>query len=217
MTSLESLAALADREGWAEDSGDIKSVRRQASALGWEEVSPRRGDPAVSVLRPVSQLEARPRSLSAKIGLGVQPLHTDGAHLPDPPDILVLISEESSSTPTLLLRPRANRGFSGGLFAAACHGMFLVNGGRDSFFAPALSEGRYRYDPGCMSPCDARAQSVVDYFGESLKLAHAHDWLSGGRLLIVNNRRTLHARTSLTDGDEHRSLHRIAFRTGRDE
>jgi hypothetical protein len=39
--------------------------------------------------------------------------------------------------------------------------MFLVRNGRDSFYAPALSRDlRYRYDPGCMTPFDARAREV---------------------------------------------------------
>lgn len=215
MATLASLASLAEQDGWASDSGSVESIRHQASALGWEEVSPRRGDPTVSILRPVSQMSAQPKSLSAIVGLGAQPLHTDGAHLPVPPDILVFSSEDTSTTPTLLWRPQVQPDRARIPYIQARHGMFLVSAGRESFFAPALEGRRYRFDPGCMSPCDARAQEVVDYFAGSLQHAIEHDWSSSDQLLIVNNRLTLHARTALTEGDEQRSLQRIAFRTGR--
>src|ERR1035441_1199449 len=74
---LEALAATAGKQGWAAGSGDVESVRKQAAQLGWVEVAPRRGDPAVSVLRPSGPEAAHPSSLSAVYGLGQQPLHTE--------------------------------------------------------------------------------------------------------------------------------------------
>lgn len=92
--------------------------------------------------------------------------------------------------------------------------MFLVRNGRESFYAPALSRDvRYRYDPGCMTPCDARAREVGQYFDEQLGNATAHEWLAAGQLLIIDNRRTLHARSAVADGDLERALTRVAFRT----
>jgi hypothetical protein len=214
---LEALAATAGKQGWAAGSGDVESVRKQAAQLGWVEVAPRRGDPAVSVLRPSGPEAAHRSSLSAVYGLGQQPLHTDGAHVQAPPDVLVFISEHPTVTPTQLWRPgfRGRRRGPPYMSAAAlAHGMFLVRNGRDSFYAPALSGSYYRYDPGCMTPCDARAQEVQEYFDQQLSHASAHEWPAAGQVLVVDNRRALHARPAVAEGDLERELTRIAFRTG---
>jgi hypothetical protein len=168
----------------------------------------------VSALHPVPQTMAHPNSLSATYGLGAQPLHTDGAHLPAPPDILVFISRASSGTPTLLWRPNALHDFGLSQPKSARHGMFLVQNGRDSFFSSALDGMRYRFDPGCMSPCDLRAEETMSYFSNALHQATAYDWSFDSQLLVVDNRRALHARSSVADGDGQRTLLRIAFRIG---
>jgi hypothetical protein len=183
--------------------------------LGWAEIAPRRGDPTVSVLRPAAADAARPRSLSSVYGLGQQPLHTDGAHLSIPPDIVVLIAGGSSSTTTRIWSSGNNMPPQGAPNAAFWNGMFLVRNGRDSFYAPALSgDLRYRYDPGCMTPCDARAREVARYFEEQLGSALAHEWQAAGQLLVLDNRQTLHGRSAVVEDDVGRELTRITFQTG---
>ena len=216
MADLETLAAKARGMGWASGSCDAESVRKQAALLGWVEVAPRRGDPTVSVLRPAAASNANPNSLSAAYGLGQQPLHTDGAHMQEPLDVLVLISTRPSATPTRLWPPNvpARQTRPPSTTTALSDGMFLVRNGHDSFYAPALSGSRYRYDPGCMTPCDARAREVQEYFEHQLSRAFVHEWSAAGQVLVVANRRALHARSAVADGDLERELTRIAFRTG---
>jgi Taurine catabolism dioxygenase TauD, TfdA family len=216
MADLEALAATVRTKGWALGSGDIESVRKRAALLGWVEVAPRRGDATVSALRPAAANTAHPKSLSAVYGLGQQPLHTDGAHMQEPPDVLVFISTRPSATPTRLWPPESGvrRRRPSNTTSALSHGMFLVRGGRDSFYAPALSRSGYRYDAGCMTPCDARAREVQEYFEQELSRASTHEWSAAGQVLVVNNRRALHARSALADGDLERELTRIAFQTG---
>ena len=90
--------------------------------------------------------------------------------------------------------------------------MFLVHNGRDSFFAPAFCDGRYRYDPGCMTACDARARQVEEYFMSQLAEAVSCEWTSSGQVLVVDNRQALHARAAVAEGDMDRELIRVAFR-----
>ena len=104
MTDFGALVSAAQLNGWASGTGDIDSIREHAASLGWVEVPTRGGDAPVSVLRPTEASAAHPRSLSAEYGLGQQPLHTDGAHMVDPPDIVVLISSRRSSTATHVWR-----------------------------------------------------------------------------------------------------------------
>jgi hypothetical protein len=214
VADLKSLVARAEKHGWASGSGDVGWVRRQAASLAWTEVAVRRGDPTVSVLRPVKASAAEPKSLSATYGLGDQPLHTDGAHLPVPPDFVVLVSARPSTTATRLWHaaaPVRNRPLLP-LVAALTHGMFLVLSGRDSFYAPAVSNGRYRYDPGCMVACDARAREVEQYFDSQLAEAASYEWSAADQVLVVDNRRALHARSEVTQDDLDRELIRVAFR-----
>jgi Taurine catabolism dioxygenase TauD, TfdA family len=92
--------------------------------------------------------------------------------------------------------------------------MFLVNNGPDSFYAPARSGARYRFDPGCMTACDVRAREVGDYFTSQLAQAATYEWTSGGQVLVIDNQQVLHARSAVVEGDTDRELVRVAFRAG---
>lgn len=100
----------------------------------------------------------------------------------------------------------------GQLRAALSHGMFLVHSGRDSFYAPVIAGGRWRYDPGCMTPCDTRARHVAEYLAAQLAGARTWEWAQAGQVLVIDNRSVLHARAAVADGDEDRELTRVAFR-----
>jgi hypothetical protein len=101
MDDFVELAEAARVAGWAVGSIQLPALRIRAHDLGWEQVATRRGDSPVSVLRPTAAEEAHPRSLSAIHGLGEQPMHTDGAHLREPPDYLVFHADRPNR-PTLL-------------------------------------------------------------------------------------------------------------------
>jgi hypothetical protein len=211
-TMLESLAATAAKEGWAVGSGSMDQILAQASVLGWTEVPIRRGDHPVVTLRPVNPGDAPMNSLSAKYGKGAQPFHTDGAHLTKPPDVVVLLCDGSSDTPTLLWRgmkhaPRRRLVLPP---EYARHGVFLVSNGKDSFFSTAFSNSGFRYDPGCMIPCDARARETVRYFDNAIESSDEHSWDVPGKVLLIDNRRALHARASAID-DPGREVQRVSF------
>lgn len=211
---LEQLALAAVRHGWASVAGaDVELLRTAAKSLGWREVATRRGDPAVSVLKPASRDAARPNSLSAVHGMSAQPLHTDGAHLPRPPDLVVLVCETSTETPTQLWNTRWKKRGQPAPHQALRHGIFLVRDARDSFLSPVLSRGIHRFDPGCMVACDARAQEASAYFSDQLQYAESHSWV-GPETLLIDNTHVLHARSEVTAGDEDRVLNRICFTTG---
>jgi hypothetical protein len=209
---------LAQRDGWASGSGDVESVRAEAAVLGWAEVATRLGDPPVSVLTPTEASAPRSRSLSAQYGLGQQPLHTDGAHLANPPDVMVLVSSHPSPTATLVWVAPVQISVGPGSVElrvdAFMHGMFVVHSGRDSFYAPAWSGGRVRFDPGCMTACDARTREVQEYLAAQLPVAAVVPWARAGQVLVIDNRQALHARAAVAAGDEDRELTRVGFRIG---
>lgn len=212
-TQLQDLVAAARKEGWATASGRLDVLRFQAPWTELTAVSSRRGQSHVDILRPVETDEATRRSLSAKYGTGSQPLHTDGAHLTSPPDIVILAAEEPSPVPTMLWRGnfwRAPQHVRDDL----AHGLFTVDDGIVRFLAPAYDGGRYRFDPGCMSPADSRARRALAYFEEMHASATPFEWRDPDQMLVLDNRTVLHARADAA-ADPERELKRIMFRIGK--
>lgn len=201
----------AATSGWCAGVGTFEDVMTEARRMRLESVENRRGEPHVTRLRPTTRSEAKPHSLSAQVGLGVQPLHTDGAHQEEPADFLVLMSEQPSATPTMLRHIDGRDMPSNELRG----GMFLVGVGSSAFFAPALvgfgPTRRLRFDPGCMAACDLRAHKAAKYLCDTTT-ANRFDWATPGQVLVIDNKRTLHGRGEVQNGELDRELVRIAFR-----
>lgn len=202
------LARRAHDEGWAGGTGTVEEVEVRARALGWRAVRMRRQDPVRAVLVPRTREQAPRRSLSAHYGLDAQPLHTDGAHLHRPPDVVVLVAHQSSRTPTHLW------GFQrhGATLPrhALASGMFLVDTGPIRFLATAQYDGGLRYDPGCMTPGDQRARELASYIERQWQFSEQHHWTREHQVLLIDNRHALHARGAVAD-DAARVLYRLAF------
>lgn len=90
----------------------------------------------------------------------------------------------------------------------------MVRSGRDTFLSAARSAEGFRYDPCCMTPCDQRAREAVLYFESQASQAHRHEWTEPDQVLVINNKRALHARTAVSAADVDRELTRIAFHLG---
>lgn len=212
MRPLSQLRLAARTDGWVTESTvSFAQFRLIASASGWVEIPNRYGDGPVSALRPLTQEQARPRSLSVAHGMGQQPLHTDGAHLTCAPDFVAMHSSSPNATPTLLWRPPSLHGSS--IRNDLGYGVFHVDGGSDSFLAHVRDGGKWRYDPGCMTPCDQRARRVSDWFHEQATTGYViHSWSEPNTLLLIDNRRALHGRAAVADGDqESRVLERVTY------
>lgn len=201
----------AKKHGWASGQG-MMNISRGATASRWRPVATREGDEAISKLRPTDRGQAHPRSISAVHGLGEQPLHIDGAHMVRPPDVVILISANLSSTPTNLWKFSASNRAP---FDSMCHGLFVVGSGRFAFLSPALEEtsrGRkLRYDPTIMVPADARAHEAAEYLNCCHENAFSFQWTKPDSILMIDNRSVLHGRAALVEGDIDRELTRYAF------
>ena len=202
---IASLYSEVEAHGWATGTIDIHHLISWSSHFGWDQVSNRRNAGDVDQLVPLTESDARPNSLSAKHGLRRQPLHTDGAHLRRPPDLIALSAKYASPTPTLLWKP-------GHPPTYAFHGVFLVNDGVDRFLTTSYSmHDGFRYDAGCMVPCDQRARDTAKLYAEGESSATIHEWTSADELLLIDNRRVLHARDALAPDDHRRVLERVSF------
>ena len=211
--ALPDLLASARHVGWATGTGNIAQVMAAARNLSWAEVANRTGGPTVQTLTPTKPNDAEPRSLSAQYGLGAQPLHTDGAHIEDrPPDVVILVSPSPNLTPTLLWSGRVSSLSIDSIPGDAPHGVFLVNAGSHSFFATVRTNGRIRYDPGCMTPCDQRARQIAEHIRAATTNPKKHHWDVADQVLLIDNRQTLHGRAAVAAEDEERAITRAAFR-----
>jgi hypothetical protein len=90
------------------------------------------------------------------------------------------------------------------------HGVFIISDGQRSFLATAFDGKRLRFDPGCMSPCDQRARETVAFFADALNGAEQHIWSDSDSVLLIDNRRALHARPAAHLEPE-RALDRLTF------
>lgn len=171
----------AEHAGWALVSASLDECLFRSASLFLETVPTRPGDPPISELRPVDRDEARPASLSALVGLGPMPLHTDGAFLPDPPDFTLLEADGAHrEEATLLWKPSESQ-----LTEAMRHGVFAVVGRGAPFAAHVVDHaGRLRFDPGCMRARDDLAREAAAQIGACTALAHRCDWAAApGRVL----------------------------------
>lgn len=197
-------------QGWSRQQGTLEDLRREAALEGL--LSAARGTKSNErVLVPYEAAKAPRRSLSAVYGLGKQPLHSDGAHLHVPPDIVVLHSVAPTSTSTIvwISSPRGDDA----LPAAARDGIFTVRGNGESFLATARDRDGLRFDPVVMSPGDAFARETIAYLDAARPRSRVHLWDEPDLLLFIDNRRALHARDEVLDA-ETRNISRIVYRWG---
>ena len=205
---LHQMANEAEGHGWALRAGTLENLLAAVDELGWWRVPTRQGAPSVSLLRPTTQLESHPNSLSARFGMGQLPLHTDGAHLHSPPRFVALTAAAATETPTLLWRVRGHP-----LLAvphdAFDRGIFIVQGGRRSFLAHARENGIYRFDPVAMSPANQDGRRVATYFESAAELVTAHEWLDAHSVLLIDNAQVVHGRAATRNAE--RLVRRVAF------
>jgi alpha-ketoglutarate-dependent taurine dioxygenase len=197
------------RQGTVVVPGTVDDLLVSAKHRGWKAIHLRRGDPLVSDLRPVSASDARPNSLSSRTGTGPQPLHTDGAHLEAPPDVVAPASTAAHPVPTRIFRLEGDDAPWHDLW----NGVFRISTGRRMFLCEAVVERTLRFDPFCMTPCDSRAIRVAEFFVSSLAASVAHEWNNPQpEVLLIDNRRVLHAREAVPTDAPPRRLQRVAFR-----
>jgi len=186
------------------DPGDGATHRLAKLAARIGKVAPGRAGSRVAIeeLRPLSQLEGRPHSLTQKHGLGPFPFHTDCAHYPIPSRFVLLLCAQclTSTAPTAILT-------IGSLVLGqdernvCMRGVFLVRNGRSSFYTSALSQahGFLRFDEGCMVPVSPVGKGTAELLRTRISSASpAFVHWSPGDLLIIDNWVALHARAGTT-------------------
>ncbi|RKE97631.1 hypothetical protein C8N30_2248 [Sulfitobacter guttiformis] len=137
---------------------------------------------------------ARQNSLSNVYGIGEFPAHSDGAHLVNPPDYLIMRGSRSRKAPTLLW-PSGK--LLEALGSAANNAEFAVNRGGRTFgarFCTVAAGGlRLRFNHDTMKPKNQSAATIHSWLREPTIAPVVIDWETTS-LLVVDNRTVLHGR-----------------------
>jgi len=189
------------------------SVLRLATALGVPMAEER--DPRVyRPISPVTQDMAKPNTLSSRYGTGAFPFHTDTAYWLQPARFLLLhcVNPGAGGRPTLLIdvsRWRLSREeesvLTRGLWIAGDRRPFLTQ------VMNAAPAGRHiRYDSDCMRPIGPSGELASALLRRKLRTSCPIQvaWAKG-LLLIIDNRRILHARGKTEEPDPDRLLGRV--------
>lgn len=168
----------------------------------------------VRQIRPQDLKQANPNTLSSRYGLAAFPFHTDAAHWRNPADYVILycVAPGSGDRSTLLidthkwaLSTRALHIISTSIWRAGYAKPFLCS-------AIELEQQiwKVRYDTACMKPFYASgiaAQTSLSQLIEESRPVEIR-WCQD-MLLVLDNRRMLHARGAASAPDTDRILERV--------
>lgn len=198
-------------KGWSAGQASSNAlnglVENLARRSGFELVANRVGQGKVDALKPMLKHEAPSNSISSRFGYGEQPLHTDGAHHRDVPDLILLWSTKPSPVTTRLWRP-------GTIPFEETRGMFAVRNGREVWFSSAYDlDGGLRFDPNCMSPLDYFARQLA----RRLSAPPPNEvtefrWDRPNLVLLLRNRMILHGRSRVAVDQSSREIQRVMLR-----
>jgi len=165
-------------------------------------------------ISPVPAPDAPPNTLTSRFGLGSFPFHTDSAHWRIPTRFLIMYCEHpgAGNRPTLLLdtHSAAWRDAVGGRMPNAVWSAALAHPFLCLARTPDGDAERWRYNAECMRPVSPSAMKEAPLIAHAVRSvpARAHHW-SAGDLLILDNRRVLHARGEASTPDLDRRIVRL--------
>lgn len=208
MGALEAEEVLlsADQDGWALIDRPMTDFRSQLMASGTFQERRMSVIEDSHLLRPVDRAIARRRTLSALVGFEAQPLHTDGAHKINPPLYICLQAQDITPTATEVMRIDSDE-----VIALGRRTIFKVNNGARTFYRAAHGDLGWQFDPGCMTPANPAARQFIDILADLRCQTKWIEWDSPSKLLVINNRRALHARSAVVPGDLSRSIARLSI------
>lgn len=183
-----------------------------AQALGRVEVEARDPRP-VREVSPSTEAGARPNTLSSRYGFGAFPFHTDTAYWRAPASILLLycVAPGEGARRTLVSDVRS-WGLSAKEEATLRRAVWRVDRKREAFLTRLAVRTQaglaLRYDVHCMKPIGSGTAAAALIEERAPAHAVAIEWAAGD-LLVIDNRRALHARTVATQSDPERTLKRV--------
>jgi alpha-ketoglutarate-dependent taurine dioxygenase len=210
---LEARAFFHGRVGDATDE-DLINL---AEAFGRIVVEPRDPRP-VRAISPSREADARQNTLSSRYGFGAFPFHTDTAYRREPAALVVMYcAGPGQGDRQTLVSDARGWGLSDDESYLLTRSLWRVQREREAFLvrlgSRTLAGLQLRYDPHCMSPVGSESADAGRLVEERSTAHHVAITWSAGDLLILDNRRATHARTSALRDDPERTLKRILVHT----
>ena len=173
-----------------------------------------RSPQSIRTIRPQSTAEAKPNTLSSRYGMGRFPFHTDVAHWVEPAQFVLLYCEHPGSG----ARPTHLQDFLSWDLGAEAKQSALREVWKTGTFRPQLctvcilEKGRValRFDEACMKAMTVAAHTLGNDLVRHIQASPIIDvhW-STGTMLVVDNRRVLHARGTALRPDPDRLINRV--------
>lgn len=195
-SDIHKAIAKATESGWSVCSESIDTIIQVLNDRAMF-VPTRKGESSIGWLTASPSHERSLPGFSTRYGLGRFPLHTDGAHMQNPPDMIFLQFEQATrDAPTLLLHSNCND-IDADIICALEHGIFDIGFRHRTRLGTALASDRIRFDPIAMTPRDSLAQQVVEYFEDRWLHAETYESPGSTETLVIDNRWTLHGREAV--------------------
>lgn len=216
---VEALRASANRvllSGWETldfepGSLNIETFQTAVQSLG-RPLTSRHQTYGFEMLTPTSLEQAEPASQSCVYGLSKFPLHTDCAHMPLPPRLLIMYCvEDTQIRPTTLLPwhvclsslAKSRKNF-------VSDATFVVKNGKNSYYTSIFWDdfSNVKLDFNCIFPATKSAVQLKKTLLETFSTIDKIEVIwRPGRILILDNWRVLHGR-----GDASQSGNRTLIR-----
>lgn len=193
---------------WLEINGvyDDESLIELAKQYG--AIARNRAGESVAKLSPRRISQSSARSFSFHYGYGKFPLHTDTAFWMCPARYVLMRSNDSSCTSTLILDAENTME----LFASpsAKNALFGILTNESTFYGSAMlgANRGIRFDPCYMRPANSAAKHLSEQVGKASEKAHAFEW-TGANALLIDNWACLHGRNEIGLNDLGRCLSRV--------
>ena len=174
----------------------------------------RRAPEAFRSISPERIESARPNTLSSRYGLGAFPFHTDAAHWTTPPDYVMLFCKNPGRGGRCTQLVDTHNLTKDGAIRQALKSAVWTTGHLSPHFCVAAHEAidglQMRYDPACMTPAGPESHKLQQLL--DLRIAESTrstiPWVKGS-LLVIDNKRMLHARGKASTADPDRVLVRV--------
>ena len=191
----------------------LQEIPGVTKSLGDIRVDVRSPQP-IRTIRPQSTAEAKPNTLSSRYGMGSFPFHTDVAHWIEPAHFVLLYCAHPGSG----ARPTHLQDYQSWNLEEEAKQSVLREVWKTGTFRPQLCtagilvRGRFalRFDEACMKPMTVSAIKLRNDLVRHIRAApiiNVH-W-SAGTMLVIDNRRVLHARGTALRPDPDRFIKRV--------
>lgn len=212
MTNLEEIKQRLDKNGWVvfDNPNEDEVLLKISKKFGQIIMHP--NGKLIDYLTPKEKTEAIKNTFSHKYGFEKFPFHTDTAFWNIPARYVLMSSKDIGLTETLVLTLESVSQLNTEEISILDKSIFLVKTNQSNFYCSLISRQNgnqiLRYDPNSMKAINSYAKKAIMIIENIVENSQIHriNW-NKPKILIIDNWKTLHTRSSIIDKE--RILKRI--------